>query len=169
MRIIYKLVKNYSNYFDYKIPDPTENLILHWIWSCPAQIGTNQEQSHPQETIKMCLMQCRLTCRSSSANCAVPFVTESTESDKELGTDRWAKTEAHNMVNNTPEIKRHFIKYLNSLHIGVFRWKGVNISKSENVCSPWDTRNNWPKHLKNLIFILLKRMIKFTIVILWDS
>ena len=114
-------------------------------------------------------MRCHLTCRSSSANCAVPLVTESTESDNELGTDRWAKTQAHNMVNNTPEIKWHFIKYLNSLHIRVFRWKWVNISKSENVCSPWDIRNNRPKHLENLIFILLKRMIKFTIVILQDS
>ena len=108
------------------------------MWSCSAQIGTNQEQSHSQETIKICLMQWWLTCRSSSANCAVPLVTESTESDDEFGTDRWAKTQAHNMVNNTPEIKCHFTKYLNSLHTRVFRWKEVNTSKCENVCSPWD-------------------------------
>lgn len=148
MRIINKLVKNYRNYFDYNLPDPTENLILQWIWSCSAQIGTNQEQARPQETIKICLMQCRLTCRSSSANCAVPLVTGSTESGNEFGTDRWAKTQAHNMVNNTPEIKWHFIKYLNSLHIRVFRWKRVTTSKWENVCSPWDIINNKPKHLR---------------------
>jgi len=105
MKIIYKLVKNYWHYFDYNLPDPTENLILHWVWSWLAQIGKNQKQSHPQETIKICLMRCRLTCRSSSANCAVPLVTESTESDNELGTDCRAKTQAHNMVNKTPEIK----------------------------------------------------------------
>jgi hypothetical protein len=28
MRIIYNLVKNYWNYFDYNLPDPTENIIL---------------------------------------------------------------------------------------------------------------------------------------------
>jgi hypothetical protein len=87
MRIIYKLVKNYWHSFDYNFPDPTENLILHYK-VVQHKLVQNQEQSRQQETIKICLMQCRLTCRSSKANCVVPLVTESTGSDNEFGTDR---------------------------------------------------------------------------------
>jgi hypothetical protein len=162
MRIIYELIRNYWNYFDYNLPVPTENLVLHWTGSKPRTIiSTGNHQN--------LWKQRWLTCRSSNANCVVPLVTESTESDNEFGTDCWAKTQAHNMVNNTPEIKWQVIKYLNSLHIRVLRWKGVYISTSENVCSPWEIRNNLPYHLKNLIFILLKRMKKYTVVILQDS
>lgn len=74
------------------------------------------------------MLSCWLTCRSSNANCAVPLVTDSTESDNEFGNDSWASTKDHNTVNNIPEIKRNFMKYLNSWHTTGFRQKDITFS-----------------------------------------
>jgi hypothetical protein len=45
-----------------------------------------------------------LTCRSSNANCVVPVVTESTESDNESDDDCWIQILSQNTANNVPEI-----------------------------------------------------------------
>jgi hypothetical protein len=48
-----------------------------------------------------------LTCRSSNANCVVPVVTDSTESDNESDEQCWVHILSQNMANNIPEMKQN--------------------------------------------------------------
>jgi hypothetical protein len=64
-----------------------------------------------------------LTCRSSNANCVVPVVIESTESDNESDEDCWVQILSQNTVNNISEMKQNSIKYFNYFHMRDFRGK----------------------------------------------